>query len=171
MCLDETNLVWRANPPWRCWQSVEPPHCRALPPPPSSTTETYLSTTTKAVTDKQWNKSRKWRCAVCNTARAFGPCNVYLTDDYLMTLFQMQRLFGVNEYERMIKLRWTRNDESGNGRGLFEEATLVFAWKDWGTPVSTVSAPAGIRNGWLHLSNTSQNNCIVWASFLDLVVT
>lgn len=72
-CMVGTHLVWRAIPPWRCWQSVEPPHCRALPPPPSSVTETHLPTTTHACSYWQWHKLCTRKSAVRNATLSICP--------------------------------------------------------------------------------------------------
>jgi len=97
-CTDGTHLAWRANPPWRRWQLLVLPHCRALPPPPSSVTNAFVSNHTKY--QQTWNN-------LCNLRRAVKARRYSAHVKHLMALFQSRYFCGDRWEARKSKITTT----------------------------------------------------------------
>jgi len=97
-CTDGTHLAWRANPPWRRWQLLVPPHCRALPPPPSSVTNTFVSNYTKY--QQTWNNP-------CSLRRAVTTGRYSARVKHLMARFQSRYFCGARWEARKSKITTT----------------------------------------------------------------
>jgi hypothetical protein len=79
---------------------------------------------TKGV-NKQTNKQHKQTHST--GMYVLNDCNAHFIGNYLMMLFQMQRLFSVEDDKMIMRSEMERIQEEASSRGLLQDVTLTFA--------------------------------------------